>query len=190
MRLSIHNMQIRHCTKLVSPILTILFASGCISMGMKMGKTMMETMMPGFTDRVQQINTDQVIDQMIVEAISDLSSKNLDITSIAVWQIKSRIAGIDVEMIRQQIITQLVNSNRHKVVSRQRLEELLSEHRLSLSGTIDESSATEIGQLIGVEGFIDGYASIENERFILSLNLVETKSGVILWANTIERHLD
>ncbi|MCH7763426.1 MAG: hypothetical protein IIB95_06740 [Candidatus Marinimicrobia bacterium] len=76
--------------------------------------------------------------------------------------------------------------NLFKVVSRERLNELLEEQGLSLSGTIDDKSAVEIGNLIGVEGFVDGYASISNDRIILSFTLMETKSGVIIWAKTLE----
>ena len=76
--------------------------------------------------------------------------------------------------------------NLFKVVSRERLNELLEEQGLSLSGTIDDKSAVEIGNLIGVEGFVDGYASISNDQIILSFTLMETKSGVIIWAKTLE----
>ena len=90
--------------------------------------------------------------------------------------------GLDVEVIRQKFIAELVDVNRFKVISRERLSELLEEHSLSLSGALNENSAVEIGNLIGVEGFIDGYASIENGRLRLSFTLVETKSGIIIWA--------
>ncbi|MCH7613514.1 MAG: hypothetical protein IIB45_09180 [Candidatus Marinimicrobia bacterium] len=76
--------------------------------------------------------------------------------------------------------------NLFKVVSRERLNELLEEQGLSLSGTIDDKSAVEIGNLIGVEGFVDGYASISNDQIILSFTLMKTKSGVIIWAKTLE----
>lgn len=184
------SIRTRFSVKLAVSIISVLFNAGCMHMGMKMGKTMMGTMMTGFTSTVQQVNTGQELDQLITEAVSDLVSQRLAVNSIAVWQIKSKTAGVDVEMIRQKIITKLVNSNRYKVVTRQRLKELLAEHSLSLSGTIDESNAIEIGQLIGIEGFIDGYASLEENRFVLSLNLIETKSGVILWAKMIDRFIE
>jgi len=166
----------------------IMFISAsCIMMGMKMGKTMMGSMMSVSTNKVQTINTGQVMDEMIEKAVSDLSSQNLDINTVAIWRIKSQTAGLNVEVIRQKLITQLVNVNIFKVASRERLNELLEEQGLSLSGAIDEKSAVEIGNLIGVEGFIDGYASIENNRFILSFTLIEAKSGVIVWAKTFEQ---
>lgn len=167
-------------------ILIIVLSTGCM-MGMKMGGTIMESILSESPSKVQMINTGHAVDQIIEEAVLDLSTQDLDINSVAVWRIKSQTAGLNVEVIRQKLITRLVTSNRFKVVTRQRLSELLKEQSLSLSGTVDEKSAVDIGNLIGVEGFVDGYASIENNRFILSLNLIETKSGVIVWAKTIER---
>ena len=167
--------------------LIMLAANSCMMMGMKMGETMMGSMMSVSTDKVRMINTGQAVDKMIENAISDLSSQNLDINSVAVWRIKSQTTGLNVEVIRQKLVTQLVNKNLFKVVTRERLNELLEEQSLSLSGAIDEKSAVEIGNLIGVAGFIDGYASIKNNRFTLSFTLIEAKSGVIVWAKTFEQ---
>ena len=168
-------------------ILVIFGLNGCLMMGIRMEKKMRGSMMPGYSVQVQRLNKGQIIDEMIDEAVLDLSQKKLVISSVAVWQIKSRAAGVDVEMIRQKLMAGLVNLSRFKVINREGLSELLQEHSLSLSGTIDEKSAVEIGKLISVEGFVDGYVSIKNNRFLLSLNLMETKSGVIVWAKTMER---
>jgi PBP1b-binding outer membrane lipoprotein LpoB len=141
-------------------------------------------------NKVQAVNVGQAIDQMIEEAVEDLSSVDLQINSIAVWRIKSQTVGLNVEMIRRKLITKLVDLNQFKVLSRERLNELLDEQSLSLSGAIDEKSAVELGKLIGVDAFIDGYASIEDSRFMLNLNLVETKSGLIVWAKTAEESVN
>ncbi len=173
----------------LSSILIVFLSSGCMMMGMMQGRPMMGKTPFMSVDEVQEVNEGQVIDQVIEEAVSDLSAYSLDISSIAVWKIKSQTAGLDVEVIRQKFIAELVDVNRFTVISRERLSELLEEHSLSLSGTINENSAVEFGNLIGVEGFIDGYASIENNRLILSFTLVETKSGIIIWARTFEQPL-
>jgi PBP1b-binding outer membrane lipoprotein LpoB len=157
--------------------------------GMKMGRNMMNTMMGKSINEVQGINSSQVIDKMIKGAINDLNGKQININSIAVWDIKSKTVGLDVETIRLKLISELVNQKRFNVISRERLKDLLDEQSLSLSGTIDENSAVEIGKLIGVEGFIDGYCSLEDNQIILSLNLIETKRGVILWAKIVEESI-
>jgi TolB-like protein len=76
------------------------------------------------------------------------------------------------------------------VVSRKRLKDLLAEQNLSMSGNINEQSVVEIGKLIGVQGFFDGYRSVKNNQVILSLNLIDSKQGVILWVKVIEKPLN
>ena len=164
-------------------MITLVTLNGCMMMGMHMGRNRNYTA----PSRLDKINKGNLTDQMVDVAVEDLKIKKPNIKSIAVWQIQSKTSGIDNEVIREKLITRLVNSNHFTVVSRQRLQELLQEQSLSLSGVITEENAAKMGALIGVEGFIDGYSYLENERFILSLKLIETKSGVIVWAKTIER---
>ena len=187
MKKSVKNISI----KLTLSIFLIMFIfNGCMMMGMMASKTKIKPKISNFPFKVQTVNKTSVIDQMIDEVVLDLSKQETNIKSLAVWRIRSQTAGLNVEMIRQKLLTQLVNLNRYKVVTRQRLSELLEEQSLSLSGAIDETSAVEIGKLIGVEGFIDGYAAIENNRLMLNVSLIESESGVIIWAKTLERELD
>lgn len=175
--------------KLIPVLISIiLFSASCISMGMHMN--MRKATRTDQSDKVQSMNEKgSVEDEMIEEAVLNLSSQDLDIGSIAVWQIKSQVKDIDMELFHRKLISKLVASGRFKVLSRERLEEILDEQKLSLSGVIDEQSAVAIGQLVGVEGFIDGYASIEGKQLLLNLFLVETKSGIITWTTTIRRNL-
>jgi len=149
----------------------------------------MDDMMGKSTEKVQSINSGQVIDRMVEEMVTDLDDHKVKIKSLAVWQIRSKTAGLDVETIRQKIISNIVSLKTFKVIARDRFKEVLEEQSLALSGVIDKNSAVAIGTLIGVDGFIDGYCSLEDNRLILSLNLIETKRGVILWAKIIEEAL-
>ncbi len=147
---------------------------------------MMEPAMPTPAVEEQQPTAGQVIDRLIEEAVSDLSETELAINSLAVWEIRTQAGAVDVTAITQKLITQLVALDRFRVISRERLSELLDEQDLSVTGTIDPGSAVELGRLIGVEGFIEGYLSVENDQISLSFNLIETSSGVIVWARTLE----
>ena len=167
-------------------ILLVLAMSSCMHMGKRPDSTKMKPTMRRFVSGGQTINTRQVFDHLVEEAVSDLSRQELDIGSLAVWGIRSQATGIDVEGISQKLLTQLVGLDRFKVISRERLSELLDEQNLSLTGSIDSDSAVKIGNLVGVEGFIDGYLSVDDAQASLSLSLTETASGVIVWAKTLE----
>ncbi len=171
---------------ILSGALLVFVSSSCMMMGMRPGRSMMDHMPFMSVDEVQELNKSLIMDQVIAEAVSDLAQHGTDVRTMAVWGIKSRTAGLDVETIRRKLIAELVDLGRFTVVSRERLNELLEEQSLSLSGAIDESSAVAIGRLIGVGGFIDGYATIANDRLTLSFTLVDTESGIIVWAGTFD----
>lgn len=166
-------------------LLALFISSGCMMMGAHVAKNVMGR----DVNRVRAVNTGQVVDAAIEEVVLDLSGKSLAIKSLAVWQIQSKTAGVDVEVIRRKLISRLISLTKFRIIDRQRLEKLLKEQSLSLSGSIDRRSAVEIGNLIGVEGFINGYVSAENNRFHLSLSLIETETGEIIWAKTTTKEL-
>ena len=174
--------------KTISLAILTLACFNCMpmQMGMRRGPTTMEPATPPSPADEQQPTTDQVIDRLIEQAVSDLSKTEMKINSLAVWAIQTQTSEVDVTAITQKLITQLVALERFRVVSRERLSELLDEQSLSATGTIDPSRTVELGSLIGVEGFMEGYLSIENDRASLNLSLIETSSGVIVWAKTLE----
>jgi len=159
-------------------------------MGMGMRRPSTNLTVSRSFQNVQTTNKTTIIDQMIEEVVADLTKKVMDVSSVAVWQINSQTTGINVEMIQRKFTTQLVNKTRFKVVTREKLNKLLAEQNLSLSGTLDEKSSVEIGKLIGVDAFFDGYIIIERSNLLMNLHLIETETGVIIWAKTIEKKLD
>ena len=57
-----------------------------------------------------------------------------------------------------------VQTDFYQIMEREQLEKILREQRLSLSGTIDESSAAEVGRLLGLDVIIMGnvsYSSVD-----------------------------
>jgi len=58
--------------------------------------------------------------------------------------------------VSNQFIAKLVNNGHYTVIEREKLEQVIEEQKLALSGMIDESTAAEIGQLVGAEALILG----------------------------------
>lgn len=123
---------------------------------------------------------------LITTVVDDLAGRDLGVASIAVMNIESKSTEIDVEWIRQKLIAELVALDQYQILSRDRIHELLQEQGLVQTGSIDSERAVKIGKLIGVESFLYGYASMEEGKAILSLQLIKTDSSVILWAKTID----
>lgn len=58
--------------------------------------------------------------------------------------------------LRDAFTNQLINTKRFEVVDRQALGRILEEQKLAISGLIDESSAPQIGKLLGASALIFG----------------------------------
>ncbi len=55
-----------------------------------------------------------------------------------------------------------------------------------MSGVLDVDNAVTIGELVGIEGFIDGYLSIDNDHLEINLNLIDAKKGIVVWALSLD----
>ncbi len=170
---------------IIAILISGLFLAGCMHMGMGMHGRMGMGKSISIT-RVQETNKNDKMGQVIAKAVDNLQTESLSISNLAVWRIRSQSAGLDVDLLRAKLITQLVSMNTIQVISRERLEELLHEQALSLSGVIDSESAVEIGSMVGIDGFLDGYASFVENQLSLTLHLIETKTGKIVWSQSVQ----
>ena len=79
-------------------------------------------------------------------------------TKIAVFDFELKGEGYATddmgEIVAEWFVTALVKEGRFDVIERSLLNKILEEQKLSLSGVIDESTATEIGKLLGVSDLI------------------------------------
>lgn len=103
-------------------------------------------------------------------------------------------------------ITELFKSGQFRVIDRERLDAIMREKNLTLSGDIDPSSAIEIGKLLGVEYFLTGAVteygatdvsggggsrfglpsvSAGKRTFVAAANarIIDAQTGEILWAD-------
>jgi curli biogenesis system outer membrane secretion channel CsgG len=103
-------------------------------------------------------------------------------------------------------VTELVKSGKFRVIERARLDALLAEKNLALSGSVDTSTAVQAGRLIGVEyiltGAITEYGTstsgantrgigglpsvrVGRKKFSTAMNasLIATETGEIVWAD-------
>lgn len=104
------------------------------------------------------------------------------------------------EAMQDVFVTELVKSGKFRVIDRERLEALMAEKNLSLSGAVDPSTAVKAGKLLGVEYFLTGAIteygadeaggggfgiSVKRKKFVAAANarIIDTETGEILWAD-------
>jgi len=124
------------------------------------------------------------VDTMMARAIAELVKQDLTIESIAIWDIRSNTTEPDLESLKQKLITQLVNTNRFKVVVRDHLQKVIEEQSLFASGVIDNKQSKNIGTLIGADAFLNVVIHRQKDTIELHLSLISAKTGTIIWTNS------
>jgi hypothetical protein len=97
------------------------------------------------------------------------------------------------------LITSLVQVGRFTVVERSRIEDLLQEQQLILSGFVDPATAVEVGKMLGAELVVHGLVTKATEQMIdkfaydlvrievgVDIRAVNTNSGEIVISETAE----
>ena len=107
-------------------------------------------------------------------------AQGLKVNTIAI----GNLVGAPPEL-SEKLSIRLTQSGRFKVIDRSKLELILKEQKLSLTGIIAPEKMKELGKLYGIDAFIFG-RKVEgySEMPIVVLKLIDVNTGVILWGDT------
>lgn len=112
--------------------------------------------------------------------------------------------------VQDQMVTELVKSGMFRVIEREKLDALLREKNLSLSGDVSAETAVKAGRLLGVKYFVTGAITeygtegadvhapsvgklpsfgVGKKTFTAAINarIINTETGEILWANDVRK---
>ncbi len=111
---------------------------------------------------------------------------------------KTKIAVLDFELIGDKLettdmgailsewfITSIVKSGRFDVVERAMLKKIIAEQKLSTTGIIDDSSASELGKILGVRVIISGSVLKIDNTIEINARVISVESGSIIAAENI-----
>lgn len=87
--------------------------------------------------------------------------------------------------ISSMLITEFSTREGIRVIERQELQSLLEEQRLALSGRVDESSAAEVGRLIGAQYVIAGQATSIANLLRMDIRAVDVETSQVLGAQRL-----
>ena len=109
---------------------------------------------------------------------------------------------------QDMLVTELVKTDKYRVIERERLDALMQEKHLTLSGDVDPKMAVKVGKQLGVEYLIVGNVtemnlidkgvrvpgglfgnpsvSVKNQKMQVALDAraINTSTGEIMWADT------
>ena len=122
--------------------------------------------------------------------------------------LKKRIAVLDFEgneklegkvelKLSDMLITSLVQSGKFDLIERTKINNLINEQKLGMSGMIDESTAAEMGKILGAEYVVFGTVTSATQQnydkfgyelvvieVVIDVRAVETTTGKILLAES------
>ena len=81
------------------------------------------------------------------------------------------------EEITNEMITQLVNLRRFKVIERSAMDKIVSEQKLQASGVVDDKSAVKLGKIAGADALVIGHISVINGIVKVSARLVDVETA-------------
>jgi TolB-like protein len=90
-----------------------------------------------------------------------------------------------VEAATDKMVTQLVELRRFKVIERAKLEEVLQEQTLQVSGVVDEKTAVDVGRVAGADAIVLGNVSVIGPSTTVSARVIDTKSSEVIVAKNM-----
>jgi TolB-like protein len=93
-------------------------------------------------------------------------------------------------ILSEWFITSIVKSGRFDVVERAMLQKIVAEQKLSTTGLVDESTASQLGKLLGVEVIITGSILKLRNSIDINARIINVQSGSIIAAENISTDTD
>jgi len=111
-------------------------------------------------------------------------------TKIAILDFQLQGEGFETKdmgiIVAEWFITALVKAGRFDVIERGLIQKLLEEQKLSMSGIVDENTATKIGKFLGVKTIISG--SVMKLQNVIEINarIIDVETASIIAAENVK----
>jgi hypothetical protein len=109
----------------------------------------------------------------------------MPIHSICVYSL-AELLGVSVSAMQDVFVTELVKTQKYKVMSSEQLKAKLKEKNLSLNGKMSPSDIAKVGLGIGVDGIVialfEEYGSVDS---VIRVRVIESATGATAWKDEI-----
>src|SRR5690606_14381490 len=92
--------------------------------------------------------------------------------------------------VSAMLVTELIGRPGIRVIERAQLQDILTEQRLSLSGRVDESTALEVGKLIGAQYVIHGQVTSIADNLRMDMRAVDVETSEIMEVQKLSGRTD
>lgn len=89
-------------------------------------------------------------------------------------------------LVAELLSVELAERRPFVIVERERLKQVMREHRLAGLGIVDESTAAAFGKVLGAQSLISGTVSEAGPKYVVTVRQVEVESGRVLVSGKVE----
>lgn len=98
--------------------------------------------------------------------------------TIAILNVESEdVPSIITNAVSEIVRSEFTNYGNFIVVERSKLDKIIEEQKLALSGLMDESSAAEIGALVSAQKIVIGELNPVGDEYVLTLRIIDVETG-------------
>ncbi|MBN1647827.1 MAG: hypothetical protein JW874_07330 [Spirochaetales bacterium] len=113
---------------------------------------------------------------LLVSAVLSVSAAEK--MTIAILDIESEnVPSIILNAVSEIVRSEFTNFGNFTVVERSKLDKIIEEQELALSGVLDESSAAEIGALVSAQKIVLGELNPVGDEYVLTLRIIDVETG-------------
>jgi TolB-like protein len=88
-------------------------------------------------------------------------------------------------LLSELIAAELAQRPPFVVVERERLDQVMKEHRLSDLGVVDEDTAAKFGRVLGAESLVSGTVAEAGASYVVTVRQVDVETGKVLVSGTV-----
>ena len=88
------------------------------------------------------------------------------------------------KMVTEIMTTSLVNTQAFDIIEREKLNKVLKEYQLTMTGVVDTTSAKEIGKILGADAIVTGSVMMLRNRLRLDARVIDVATGAIMAAES------
>jgi TolB-like protein len=94
------------------------------------------------------------------------------------------------KMVTEIMTTSLVNAQAFDIIEREKLNKVLKEYQLTMTGVVDTTSAKEIGKILGADAIVTGSVMMLRNRLRLDARVIDVTTGAIVAAESCLGEVD
>lgn len=157
----------KNVTKVLFSVLLLAFAAGAYA-----------------EDKYDQLAKD------LTEAGASLQGKKIAIIPFSYADTRDK-ASKDGSVIAERLTIKMINMHKFEVIERSVLDKVMNELKLQASGTIDASSAQQLGKVLGVEAIVTGtLVETSNGKIEVNARMIKTETAQAIGASQVDLDKD